>query len=77
MLTDQTPDFLNLTEAARILRFDPRTVRRLILEGKLPAGRSRRAWRIPYAAVVDFAWHFENMEQTDDTLLQNRKFLAS
>jgi excisionase family DNA binding protein len=41
--------FADVTEAAAILRYDPRTVRRAIEAGDIPAVRVGERWRIPTA----------------------------
>ena len=48
----QDTKYLTVTEAARILRVDPRTVRRMAASGKIPgAVKMTKVWRIPAAWV--------------------------
>jgi excisionase family DNA binding protein len=39
--------FASVPEAADVLRYDPRTVRRAIEAGEIPAVRAGGRWRIP------------------------------
>lgn len=39
--------FLTVTEVAALMRVDPRTVRRAIEAGQIPATRVGQIWRIP------------------------------
>jgi excisionase family DNA binding protein len=39
--------FADVPETAQILRYDPRTVRRAIESGEIPAIRAGGRWRIP------------------------------
>jgi excisionase family DNA binding protein len=41
--------FADVPEAAAILRYDPRTVRRALEEGTIPGIRAGGRWRIPTA----------------------------
>jgi excisionase family DNA binding protein len=41
--------FADVPETAQILRYDPRTVRRAIESGEIPATRAGGRWRIPTA----------------------------
>jgi excisionase family DNA binding protein len=45
------PDFVSVSEAARILGADPRTVRRLIGRGKLRALSFGRVYRVELASI--------------------------
>ena len=48
----EEPKYLTVTEAARILRVDPRTVRRMAADGRIPgAVKMTKVWRIPAAWV--------------------------
>lgn len=48
---DQQPLFYTAEEVARLIRVSEQTVRLWIREGKLPARRFGRNWRIPTADV--------------------------
>jgi excisionase family DNA binding protein len=39
--------FADVPETAQILRYDPRTIRRAIESGEIPAVRAGGRWRIP------------------------------
>jgi excisionase family DNA binding protein len=41
--------FADVPETAEILRYDPRTVRRAIEAGEIPAVRAGGRWRVPTA----------------------------
>ncbi|WP_455381507.1 helix-turn-helix domain-containing protein [Salinispira pacifica] len=47
-------ELLTVEQVAQILGLHPKTVRRLIHEGRLPAGRAGRQWRISRAEVERF-----------------------
>jgi len=47
-------DLLTVEEAAELLRFAPKTVRKLCLSRRLTALRFQRTWRIPLAALDEF-----------------------
>ncbi|MEW6228573.1 MAG: helix-turn-helix domain-containing protein [Bacillota bacterium] len=40
------PEVMSVPEAARYMRLDGRTVRKLISEGKIRAARAGRVWRV-------------------------------
>jgi excisionase family DNA binding protein len=51
----EEPEYLTPEQAARLLQLHPKTVRRLLNEGKLPGQRiGGRHWRISAAALKKF-----------------------
>lgn len=48
------PQVMSVTEAARYLRLDHRTVRKLIAEGKIRAGRAGKVWRVAKSELDRF-----------------------
>lgn len=51
---NRRPQFLKIKEAAGLLNFDERTIRRWIESGKLIAHRPGREWRISRDALDEF-----------------------
>lgn len=49
------PTFTDVKTAARWLGFTPRTIRRMIRDGELPAAKIRGEHRIPLEALRDIA----------------------
>lgn len=52
--SNRRPQFLKIKEAAELLNFDERTIRRWIESGKLIAHRPGREWRISRDALEEF-----------------------
>lgn len=53
--TLETQLFADVPEAAKVLRYDPRTVRRGCESGDIPAIKSGNRWRIPTSWLRDKA----------------------
>jgi excisionase family DNA binding protein len=52
-MPDATPQFLTITETARALRVHDSTVYAMIHDGRLPAVRAGREWRINAQALAE------------------------
>lgn len=61
--TQGEPERLQVTvrEAARLLSYDPRTIRRMIARGELPAVGHGQGTRIPTAALRE--WQQRNLRR--------------
>ena len=50
---NQVSELLTIKEAARALRLHPETVRRLLNDGKIPAVKIGRSWRIHLRTMIE------------------------